>query len=137
MRKGFSGSIITVAVAAAVISLLISGASAQAPAASATAPDPAMKTSWGEPDLQGIWTDETTTPLERPATYATQEFFTEAQRVELDNARATLPGKDRRAERGTEIDVTGSYNQVFLSRKRTGARTSLIVDPFVTVFANL
>ena len=47
----------------------------------------------------------------------------------MDNARATLPGKDRRAERGTEIDVTGSYNQVFLSRKRTGARTSLIVDP--------
>jgi hypothetical protein len=47
----------------------------------------------------------------------------------LDKARTALPGKDRRAERGTEIDVTGSYNQVFLSRKRTGARTSLIVDP--------
>ena len=40
-----------------------------------------------------------------------------------------LPGKDKRAERGTEIDVTGSYNQVFLSRKRTGARTSLVIDP--------
>ena len=129
MRERFSGSIITVAVAAAGVSLLISGASAQAPGASATAADPVLKTPWGEGDLQGIWTDETTTPLERPATYATQEFFTEAQRVELDNARATLPGKDRRAERGTEIDVTGSYNQVFLSRKRTGARTSRIVDP--------
>jgi hypothetical protein len=137
MRERFSGSIVAVAVAGAVIPVLISGASAQAPAASGTGSDPVLKTPWGEPDLQGIWTDETTTPLERPATYATQEFFTEAQRVELDNARATLPGKDRRAERGTEIDVTGSYNQVFLSRKRTGARTSLIVDPFVTVFANL
>jgi hypothetical protein len=129
MRERFSGSIITVAVAGAVISVLISGASAQVPAASATAPDGALKAPWGEPDLQGIWTDETTTPLERPAAYATQEFFTEAQRVALDSARAALPGKDRRAERGTEIDVTGSYNQVFLSRKRTGARTSLVVDP--------
>jgi hypothetical protein len=129
MRERFSGSIITLAVAGAVISILISGSSAQAPAASATASHPALKTPWSEPDLQGIWTDETNTPLERPTTYATQEFFTEAQRVELDNARAALPGKDRRAERGTEIDVTGSYNQVFLSRKRTGARTSLVVDP--------
>jgi hypothetical protein len=129
MRERFSGSIITVAVAGAVISVLASGSSAQAPAASATAPDQVLKTPWGEPDLQGIWTDETNTPLQRPAAYATQELFTEAQRVELDNARAALPGKDRRAERGTEIDVTGSYNQVFLSRKRTGARTSLVVDP--------
>jgi uncharacterized membrane protein len=40
-----------------------------------------------------------------------------------------MPGKDRRGERGTELDVTGSYNEVFMSRKRTGARTSLIVDP--------
>jgi hypothetical protein len=47
----------------------------------------------------------------------------------LDKARVALPGKDKRAERGTEIDVTGSYNQVFLSRKRTGARTSLVIDP--------
>ena len=26
-----------------------------------------LKTAWGEPDLQGIWTDETDTPLQRPA----------------------------------------------------------------------
>ena len=102
---------------------------AQAPAASVTTPVPELKTPWGEPDLQGIWTDEASTPLERPAKYATQEFFTEAQRAELDKARVALPGKDKRAERGTEIDVTGSYNQVFLSRKRTGARTSLVIDP--------
>jgi hypothetical protein len=88
-----------------------------------------LKTPWGDADLQGIWTDETNTPLERPAKFAIQEFFTEAQRAELDKARMALPGKDKRAERGTEIDVTGSYNQVFLSRKRTGARTSLVIDP--------
>jgi len=88
-----------------------------------------MKTPWGEPDLQGIWTDETDTPLQRPARYANQEFFTEAQRAEIDRARSELLSRERRAERGTERDVSGSYNNVFVSFKRTGARTSLIVDP--------
>jgi len=88
-----------------------------------------LRTAWGEPDLQGIWTDETYTALQRPAVYPDQEFFTEAQRTELDRVRAALAGKNKRAERGTELDVGGSYNDVFMSRKRTGARTSLIVDP--------
>ena len=124
MRDRFSASMITVAIAmAAASSAPTIPASAQAPAASGAMPGAAtLKTPWGDPDLQGIWTDETNTPLERPAKFAIQEFFTEAQRAELDKARMALPGKDKRAERGTEIDVTGSYNQVFLSRKRTGAR---------------
>ena len=92
-------------------------------------PSSALKTPWGEPDLQGIWTDETDTPLQRPARYANQEFFTEAQRAEIDRARSELLSRERRAERGTERDVSGSYNNVFVSFKRTGARTSLIVDP--------
>jgi hypothetical protein len=113
----------------AIISLSITGTAAQAPAASATLPAQALKTPWGEPNLQGIWTDETDTPLQRPAQYATQEFFTEAQRAELDAQRAGLGGKDNRSERGTELDVTGSYNDLFISRKRSGVRTSRIVDP--------
>jgi hypothetical protein len=103
--------------------------SAQAPAGSATAPAPALKTPWGEPDLQGIWTDETDTPLQRSAKFANQEFFTEAQRAELNEARSAMLGRDRRAERGTARDVSGAYNSVFLSVKRIGARTSLILDP--------
>ena len=102
----------------------------QAPAASAKSPaTPVQKTPWGEPDLQGIWTDESDTPLQRPAKYANQEFFTAAQRAELDVERAAMAGKDQRAERGTERDVGGSYNQLFVPRKHTGARTSMIVDP--------
>jgi hypothetical protein len=84
---------------------------------------------WGEPDVQGIWTDETDTRLQRSAKYTTQEFFTAAQRAELDAARAALLEIDRRLERRTESDVTGAYNSVFLSVKRVGARTSKIVDP--------
>jgi len=106
---------------------------APAVAAKATASNPpstpALKTPWGEPDLQGIWMDESDTPLQRSPKYANQEFFTEVQRAELDKERAALLGRDKRVERGTELDVAGAYNSVFMSMKRTGARTSLIVDP--------
>jgi hypothetical protein len=138
MREGFASSMTALAIAATAVgtvnSISITRTSAQGPAASVTvapapAPAPALKTPWGEPDLQGIWMDETDTPLERPAKYADQEFFTEAQREELDTQRAALSGKDRRSERGTELDVTGSYNDLFISRKHTGLRTSRIVDP--------
>jgi hypothetical protein len=107
-----------------VLSLSFAAASDQAPATST-----AFKTQWGDPDLQGIWTDETTTPLQRAAKYANQEFFTDAQRAELDQARASLLGREKRVERGTELDVAGAYNGQFVSIKRTGKRTSMIADP--------
>ena len=134
MRDRFSGSMLTVTVAAAavsaVISMSITQTSAHAPATSSgAAPAPALKTPWGEPDLQGIWTDETDTPLQRSPKFANQEFFTEAQRAELDNERSALLRRDRRVERGTELDVAGAYNALFMTQKRTGARTSMIVDP--------
>jgi hypothetical protein len=135
MRHRFSGSMITIAAATVIvgghISLSITGTSAQAPGASGTVPRPAsaLTTAWGEPDLQGIWTDETDAPMQRPAKYASQEFFTDAQRAELDKLRSALPSRDRRPERGTEADVAGAYNAVFTPMKRTGMRTSRIVDP--------
>jgi hypothetical protein len=125
----------SIAALAVVLSVLVFLKPAQVtvaqegPTASATSPAPTLKTPWGEPDLQGIWMDESDTPLQRPAKYADQEFFTEAQRAELDKERAALLGRDKRVERGTELDVAGAYNAAFMSIKRTGLRTSLIVDP--------
>jgi hypothetical protein len=132
MRERFSSStnIALIAAVVAVISASIGGTSAQAPSGSTTAPASALKTPWGEPDLQGIWTDETDTPLQRPARYANQEFFTPEQRAQLDRTRTELLERERdRTERGTARDVAGAYNSAFVSFKRTGARTSLIVDP--------
>jgi hypothetical protein len=125
MGDRFSGMIVTAAIAAvaasAAISVSVTGTSAQAPAVSGAA----LKTPWGEPDLQGIWTDEFDTTLQRPAKYANQEFFTEAQRAELDRARSELLGRF-----ATERDINGAYNAAtFFSTKHTGARTSKIVDP--------
>jgi hypothetical protein len=123
MRDRFSFSITMPAIAlvvGAVSAVSITGLSAQAPA---------LKTAWGEPDLQGIWTDESDMPLQRSPKFANQETFTEAQRAELDRERSALMRRDKRVERGTELDVAGAYNAVFTSQKRTGARTSLIIDP--------
>src|SRR6476661_5508877 len=103
----FIGAVAAAAAAGSVISAPVTRTQAQSPAASAP---PVLKTPWGEPDLQGIWMEETDTPLERPARYANKEFFTAAERAELDAQRAALQGKDQRAERGTELDVGGSYN---------------------------
>ncbi len=131
MRDRFSHAKIMAAIAAAgsaVTSISITLTAAQAPAASVTTPPASLKTPWGEPDLQGIWTDEFDTPLQRPAQYADQEFFTAAQRKQLDERRSAL-GIDTRAEHGTEADVAGADNSVGWFAKRTGARTSRIVDP--------
>ena len=114
--------------AAVIFSVLFLFRYAQVSVAQQTSATP-LKTSWGEPDLQGVWTDESDTPLQRSPKYANQEFFTEAQRSELDKERAALLGRDRRVERGTELDVAGAYNSVFMMLKHTGRRTSMIVDP--------
>ncbi len=92
---------------------------------------PAALTPWGEPNLEGIWTTDYQTPLERPARYADREFFTEEERAAIDNERARLLALDRRrADRGSEQDVGGAYSAaIFLSHKHLGRRTSLIVDP--------
>jgi hypothetical protein len=129
MDNRFSGLIVTAAITAAAIAAILTSVtrtSAQATAVSdAALKAPPLKTAWGEPDLQGIWTDEFETPLQRPAKYANQEFFTEAQRAELDQVRSEILGR-----RATERDANNGYNgAAFFSTKRTGARTSKIADP--------
>ena len=129
----FSGSIITGAIAVAgvgaVISVCITPAIGQTPEASAIAAASTLRTPWSEPDLQGIWTDEFDTPFQRPAKFGNQEYFTETQREELDNERSSLLSNNERQERGSEVDVAGAYNGVFLTVKRTVVRTSRIVPP--------
>jgi hypothetical protein len=111
---------VAIAVIAIAVSSYLSAAIAQDRAAAAQ-----LKTPWGEPDLQGIWTDEFDTPLQRPAKYGNQELFTDAQRSELDKARSAVLTRF-----ATEREINGAYNAAtFFSTKRTGARTSKIVDP--------
>ena len=100
---------------------------------SVTARKPGLKTPWGEPDLQGIWTREVDIPLERPAKYAHQEFFSDAERRDLDQQISDIIKRDsaeERRARGTERDVNSEFTQEpFTVHLPVGKRTSLIVDP--------
>jgi hypothetical protein len=87
-----------------------------------------LRTPWGEPDLQGVWTGSTLTPLERPASMAGKEFLTEAEAVEMEK-RAT---ERRFVEAAPRTGDPGTYNQVWFdpsSAVLPNRRTSLIVDP--------
>jgi hypothetical protein len=119
----------SIGASAVVVSVLLFLHPAEMTAQNQAPVAPALKTAWGEPDLQGIWTVEYDTPLQRSPRFAEQEFFTEAQRAEFDRARSQVRGRDERGGRGTELDVAGAYNDVFGAMKRTGKRTSMIVDP--------
>src|SRR5215469_2947595 len=90
-----------------------------------------FRTPWGEPDLQGIWNGETLTPLQRPARFANKPVLTPEEAAKMEADVAARPGRDARAERGTEKDVAGAYNQIFAQRGTHLAdrRTSLIIDP--------
>src|SRR5688572_21731961 len=82
--------------------------------APASAAGQAFRTPWGEPDLQGIWSNRFVTPLERPREFGTREFLTEdeiaaAERQLLEQSKR--PGRDSREGTGTERDVARAYNE--------------------------
>ncbi len=99
------------------------------------------RTSWGDPDLQGVWVGSTLTPLERPADYQGREFLTDEEIAALETAarveehrRLTRPAE--RAPAGGNVDYRpdGSlgYDGFWLDEGTTwqpSGRTSLIVDP--------
>jgi len=102
------------------------GAAAVAIAAQATSPR-----SFGERDLQGIWTNATVTPLERPAEFAGKEFLTEAEAAAFEKRARDRNDADRR-EGDAEADLATGYNDLFWERGRSVVstrRTSLVVDP--------
>ncbi|MCH7747578.1 MAG: hypothetical protein IH939_05735 [Acidobacteria bacterium] len=87
------------------------------------------RTAWGAPDLQGIWTSATLTPLERPRRQSEQALLTdeEAAAVEQQSAQRRA-ASDGKSAPGT----VGGYNQVWMDAGTQivdSRRTSLIVDP--------
>jgi hypothetical protein len=80
----------------------------------------------GQPDLQGIWSFATITPLERPDTYAGREFLTESE-IAAANQEAATRGDRRGAT--ADADVAAAYNAFWWDRGKSTGRTSLIVDP--------
>src|SRR5688572_8175602 len=90
-----------------------------------------FKTPWGDPDLQGTWTNQTLTPLERPAEFAGKPVLTEAE-AEAYVARLRNQNNADIRTPGTRRDVTVAYNDAWWDRGErivSDRRTSLIVDP--------
>lgn len=86
----------------------------------------------GQPDFSGIWTNDTITPIERPASMAEREFLSEDEIAAMERRIA-----ERREQSDNNIVVeaggsVGGYNQVWLDSGDTvlsTGQTSMIVDP--------
>src|ERR1039457_6096487 len=95
----------------------------------------------GQPDLQGFWTNNTITPLERPKGLGAKEFYTEAELKDLmkneQNRVALNEEEGRPTEPGTDADVHYDFRQFGSDSGQTklawNLRTSLIVGPEGTI----
>jgi hypothetical protein len=135
MRDRFRPAATAMAIATMSLICVVACRRSPAPidAPSAAKAESVPTTSWGKPDLQGIWTRAYDIPLERPTKYANQEFFTDAERAELDRRIADIvngESDESRRARGTERDVNTEFAQApYTVHLPVGRRTSLIVDP--------
>ncbi len=100
------------------------------------------RTPFGAPDLQGVWTGSSVTPLERPRELADREFLSEEEAASLEQQALDREIRlwnraAKRTEAGGNVDrgpdgAPGFYNNLWLDRSTKvipGGRTSLIVDP--------
>ena len=90
----------------------------------------AQRTPDGRPDLQGVWTNGTLTPLSRPAELANRFSLTETEarefeRTGFERAMKTVPEVDRI----TAGDLSEVYLDTATLKVVPDRRTSLIVDP--------
>jgi hypothetical protein len=96
--------------------------------AAPTEPYAPPRTSWGHPDLQGVWDYRTITPLERRPELADREFYTDEEIAQLEG-RAT-----RRMEAPPDPNAPANLvHAEYLTdpgrRVDESRRTSLIIDP--------
>jgi hypothetical protein len=90
------------------------------------------RTPWGDPDLQGVWNDATSTPLQRPSSHAGKDVLSDEEANEFQQELAFGLTRDRR-DGGPDADVNRAYNDHWMDARRlkitADRRTSLIVDP--------
>ena len=83
----------------------------------------------GQPDLQGVWSNATTTPLERPTELGDKEFFTAAEAKAWEKRVVDRNSMDQKS---VAADVFVAYNDAWYDRGTRTAktmRTSMIMDP--------
>ena len=111
--------------AMAVAGLLLTPASAAAQAGEYEPP----RTSWGAPDLQGVWDFRTLTPFERPVELGERAVLSAEEVAEFEARRLA---SSRCATNQEPADVVGNYNQFWFDPGSTAVetrRTSLVIEP--------
>ena len=106
-----------------LIGLLVAAALGAADAAA----QPAGRTAWGDPDIQGVFTFATITPLERPDDVEGRTVLTAEEAASFEAETAA-----RRVDRPPRPGDTGTYNRFWVDygTRVVGDRaTSLIFDP--------
>ena len=131
-----------VVVALALAAMVPPPAAAQSGAADAgwTAP----RTPDGQPDLQGIWTNNSATPMQRPEILGDKATLTAEELAQLQQTIAEFRDAEQagdllgdrlfqqalgNAEYQDFDQITGNYNAFWLVERELDDRTSLIVDP--------
>jgi hypothetical protein len=136
------------ALAMAAASLLAQ--TAKLPPAALYGADPTYKVpraADGHPDLQGVWGNNSVTPMTRPTQWKDKELLTDAEVEELkrlvaqnaddggdaifqNQIQLALDAKEKGKFNQTSYDpTTGNYNQFWMAGREWDNRTSLIVDP--------
>jgi len=100
------------------------------------------RTADGHPDLEGVWENNSATPLERPAQLAQKARLSDEELASMERRARTLLGPDAEAVFGDALyltlladtrpgglGATGSYSQNWLPDRYFEHRTSLITDP--------
>lgn len=119
---------VLLAPASATGQALSAGKSSKANTAKAWTPP---RTPDGHPDLQGIWSISTLTPLERPKELAGKSFFTPEEAAAFEKRTIQQVNTDRRGN-DPSSDLDGAYNESCKDRGDkvlASGQTSLIVDP--------
>jgi hypothetical protein len=87
------------------------------------------RTSDGQPDLQGYWTNNTVIPLERPAELGDKAFYNEEEAQAVRQERLAV----EETEPGTAADVHYQLTDFALDHSQntvvTNLRTSIVTDP--------
>jgi len=99
-----------------------------------------LRTAEGHSDLQGVWTNATITPMQRPSQWAGKVTVTDAEAKVFEQAQANDLKQEDGASDGPLIasagsSGTGGYNALFIDRGSELARvdgvkrSALIIDP--------